>query len=438
MVTLRQQNQNTPITGFQSRFVDVWWRLLLVTLVCICISCTSIQPACNTKPCRVKTVDSSQINQRLILIGDAGKLTKKAGKGIKRKALLRALRNYLTVVSEATTIVFLGDNIYPHGLPDQDDFPIGQDTHCSKRACAEKRLNVQLDLLEQSGARGIFVPGNHDWDKAGKSGWRFIDNLQTYILTQQQQRNINVSLMPEHGCPGPSQVILPGLSSAKGVMLLLVDTQWWLHQYDKPSQQNPASCPAVTKQAVIQLLAQHIESARRDHLHVIIAGHHAFESNGKHAGYITMKGLSNPLQLLSGLRNRTPWASPQSLENPTYKAMRQQFETVFQSAAERGLKSLIYAAGHDHSLQVLKSQQPGSSIYYLVSGLGSGTEYPVGSDSRTLFSRVSKQGGFMVVDYLKTGQIRLAVIVPTEKRAVCQSTKANCEVFSTWLPAGEV
>ena len=67
---------------------------------------------------------------------------------------------------------------------------------------------------------------------------------------------------------------------------------------------------------------------------------------------------------------------------------------------------LIYAAGHDHSLQVLKGC---TADYLLVSGAGSHNKLSaVTSGKNTFFS--DKATGFMVVDFLENGKVLLRVV----------------------------
>ena len=56
--------------------------------------------------------------------------------------------------ADRVAVVFLGDNVYPAGL---------RATEHAGRAEDERRLEAQLDAARRSGARGILVPGNHDW-----------------------------------------------------------------------------------------------------------------------------------------------------------------------------------------------------------------------------------------------------------------------------------
>jgi len=68
---------------------------------------------------------------------------------------------------------------------------------------------------------------------------------------------------------------------------------------------------------------------------------------------------------------------------------------------------LVYAAGHEHNLQVLKGRE---TPYLLVSGAGAfGHLTPAHDTPATLFARTAS--GFMRVDVDKNGEARLAVVV---------------------------
>ena len=75
---------------------------------------------------------------------------------------------------------------------------------------------------------------------------------------------------------------------------------------------------------------------------------------------------------------------------------------------------LIYAAGHDHSLQVLKGR---ATDYLLVSGAGSNVKLSkVKHGKNTLFAH--KHTGFMVIDFLENGKVVLRVVEPANKEVV--------------------
>ena len=87
--------------------------------------------------------------------------------------------------------------------------------------------------------------------------------------------------------------------------------------------------------------------------------------------------------------------------------MRDALSEVLASRTKRG--PVLYAGGHEHSLQVLSSDVVD---YVLVSGAGSeGKITAVGSGPDTLFAH--EHTGFIAVD-VETDVIRVSVVEPTE------------------------
>src|SRR2546422_152317 len=127
-------------------------------------------------------------------------------------------------------IVFLGDNVYPDGMPD---------SAAPGRGAAERVLTQQLRVLQASGARGFFVPGNHDWDSMQPGGWDAIRRQERFIAGA----GGGLTLLPAGGCPGPAR---PGVG--RGVRLAGPDTQWGVPGGTKPARP-PSSCPASSESA---------------------------------------------------------------------------------------------------------------------------------------------------------------------------------------------
>ncbi|HEU5303315.1 MAG TPA: metallophosphoesterase, partial [Gemmatimonadales bacterium] len=323
----------------------------------------------------------------LYLIGDAGApnpsgepvlqaLTRDAGSGRSRRV-----------------VVFLGDNIYPRGLPAAG---------APGRAEAERRLAAQVAALRAAGATGYFVPGNHDWARFGQDGWAAVRRQEAFIDSAGAG---TIHLLPGGGCPGPRAVDLGR------VRLVLLDTQWWLHHGPKP--EHPESeCAADAELEIVDSLRTAL-AVSPDRL-VVVAGHHPLTSGGEHGGYFgwmdhvfplrpVAPWLWLPLPLIGSLypAARQHGFSSQDAGSPAYMRMVRAFSRAFESAPPA-----LYAAGHEHNMQVIADRRAGLQ---LVIGTGyyghHGRVVPVRG---TLFAR--EASGFARLDVPQRGRARLAVI----------------------------
>ena len=328
------------------------------------------------------------VETRVYLIGDAGAPAP-------GDAVLEALAGEVAADPARSVVVFLGDNIYPAGLP-----PEGT----PGRKEAERRLDAQIDLVRDAGARGIFVPGNHDWGAWGAAGWEAVTRQGRRIAAR---GGTKVALLPEGGCPGP---VVRDIDTR--LRLIALDTQWWLHAYAKPLHPK-SSCPEDSEAEVVDALRAAIEGAgdRR----VVVVGHHPLASGGIHGGNFGWRDHIFPLRAkrswlwipLPGIGSAYPLArrrgvSDQDLSGTLNVHMREAIGGVFAKAAP-----LVYAAGHEHNLQVIEGK---GAEYLLVSGTGfyghaSRTAFTGG----TIFARVAS--GFMRLDVSPSGEVRLAVVV---------------------------
>ena len=104
------------------------------------------------------------IRQRVLLIGDAGQLNQS-----RTAPTFKSLFGKASILPDKTTIIFLGDNIYNNGLPEEE---------ASDREGKEKILRKQLDWFRSivgTRATGIVIPGNHDWDDGRRDGLKAIE-----------------------------------------------------------------------------------------------------------------------------------------------------------------------------------------------------------------------------------------------------------------------
>jgi hypothetical protein len=389
----------------------------LIAVAFAATACASALEPATPVPAPAPPKDSIEV--AIFLIGDAGSKAYDGEPVLKELALqsdsLRPVRQF---------IVFLGDNVYPRGVP-----PVGN----PNRKDAERRLAAQVLAIRKGSAQGLLIPGNHDWDRQGRDGWNSIRRQDSLV---RQFGGTDVRLAPSGGCPGPDVVDL-----GTHVRLIALDTEWWVHNDVKPYGDS-SPCPTRTYQEVEDSLA----GALRDkgQRHAIVLTHHPMRSGGSHGGSFTVNDhifpLRNwkrwmwlPLPIIGSLYplSRQMGISNQDVSGGKYRLMRSAFERAFYQ-----YPPLIMASGHDHDLQVIRGGRSGITwaAYQLVSGAGIlGHASVVRDIEGTLFKR--EAAGFMRLDVTRAGRMRLSVttVVPEGQRPVGESA----EVYSLWLTGEE-
>lgn len=317
----------------------------------------------------------AEIRYRIILLGDGGDPEK-------GEPVLGTLGKWAKAVPKKTSIVFLGDNMYPNGLIEDN------------RNKANDLLGPQLDIVIASQAFGLFIPGNHDWDDDGKDGQSAVMAQEAFInkhLSAQSEYE-HPAFLPTGGKPGPCGLELP--PTAPVVRLIVLDTQWWLHEHDKPLDKDPET---VIKKLKAELMTE---------LPVIVVGHHPIETYGPHGGV-----WYKPEWVCSLFSWLKCDVCKQDVNGKDYKDLVNRLNQAFWRSGPGRTPLLIYAAGHDHSLQVLRGR---TTDYLLVSGAGSSKKISeVWHGYNTLFAHEST--GFMVVDFLENDAVLLRVVEPANK-----------------------
>jgi len=300
---------------------------------------------------------TDSLQARVILIGDAGSFVMnkepvKAGEIAGKAPVIDAVRNYFKL-DKKTVIVYLGDNLYKEGLP--DDQTLGY-------ADAKAVLDSQINIARGTGARVIFIPGNHDWNNGGPHGYEAIIREEQYINYLSDN---NVRFYPGSGCPGPTEIPI-----SQDVTLVVMDSQWWLHESDKPGVES--DCNSKTEEEVLVQLEDILQKNSKKL--VIFACHHPFKSYGIHGGNFNLKQhifpLTDlnpkyyiPLPLIGSIYpiTRGIFGTIQDLPHPRYQNMINAVTKVL-----RTHPNVIHVAGHEHTLQLIND----SSHYYIVSGAG--------------------------------------------------------------------
>lgn len=298
------------------------------------------------QPVLIKEKATDSLQAKIVLIGDAGALVN--GKA----TVLDAIKNQFKL-DEKTTVLFLGDNLYSYGLPDETYQRYNE---------IKAALDSQINLIKGTKAKAIMIPGNHDWANGAPEGFENVTRQQKYV---DKFSNQNFEFYPKDGCPGPINVKI-----SKDVVLVIMDSQWWLHTQDKPGVES--DCNQKTEEEVLEELKDVLN--KNYNKLVVIAMHHPFKSNGPHGGYYTLKqhifpfteshpNLYIPLPVIGSIYpiTRGIFGTKQDIHHPNYQNMINKI-----TKAIKLHPNVIMVAGHEHNLQYIKD----SSINYVISGSG--------------------------------------------------------------------
>ncbi len=321
------------------------------------------------------------ISHSLYFIGDAGEPYNE------HNTLGNVLQEVIKTSGVDVTVLFLGDNIYPKGMPDVND---------KYRDVAEKILKTQVDWLKDVNAKIIFIPGNHDWMRGRRQGWKQLTNAQGWLDSLNDNR---VTIYPRDGCPGPVEISL-----SSDAALVILDTQWFLHPWEKPGEEG--NCDAKTPAEALLMVNDIF--ARNAGKRVIVAGHHPMITYGDHGGIFTLKDHIFPLTALHSRLYipfpivgsfyplyRTWFGDIQDTAHPLYKEMIHGLTSVMTQ-----YPGTIYAAGHEHSLQAIEKD----SVYFVGSGAGIKT---TGVKQKGYSKFAASTTGFVKADIFKAGKVIL-------------------------------
>jgi hypothetical protein len=322
------------------------------------------------------------INQRIFLIGDAGDMNTPT------HPVIDWLKKHVDWNDERNAVIFLGDNVYPLGLPLEGE---------SSYPHAKAILDDQISLVKDKKAKAFFIPGNHDWRNGKLGGWEQVINQVDYINELGMK---NIQAWPLNGCPGPVEVEL-----SDKVVVVLIDSQWFLFLHDKPGPGSNCSSKTVEEFGVElgEIAASHPNQM------LVIALHHAMYSYGPHGGDYTWRehifpftainpNLYIPLPIIGSIYplTRGVFGSVQDIPHPLYKTMINTIESVLKNH-----RYPVVVAGHDHGLQYILREKGKDTIPAIVSGAGSElTRIRPGRYSK--FSDASL--GFAVLEVYKSGK----------------------------------
>lgn len=298
-----------------------------------------------TNPISRNATDSSKVAHTFYLIGDAGNANEK-----KAQQTLGLLEQRLAQSNKNSTLLFLGDNIYPKGLPNTD--------RQNERIMAESKLTSQLKLSKSFQGKTIFIPGNHDW----YSGIKGLERQAKFVTNYLDDKK---SFLPRKSCA------IDDIEINKNITLVTIDSQWFLEDWDEGTSIND-DCTIKTREAFFAELESILNKNKEKT--IILAVHHPLMSNGTHGGQFSVEKQLFPFEQkiplpvvgsVINLLRKTSGASPQDLQNKQYTLFVKRVKTLLQDQ-----DNVIVVSGHDHNLQYISKD----NIKQIISGASSKSE----------------------------------------------------------------
>ncbi|MGY5353055.1 metallophosphoesterase [Wenyingzhuangia sp. IMCC45533] len=275
----------------------------------------------------------------IYLIGDAGGSPNS-------NQTFQSLKQKLASEGENSSVIFLGDNVYPAGLSPKKG---------RRQTDGLNKLTAQTDILKNYKGQKFFIPGNHDWMK----GLKGLKEQEKFI-----EKTIGKNtFLPENGCP------LKVVHLNSKVDVIFIDSQWYITDWDKHPEINDKCDEIKTREKFFIELEGLINKSQSKI--TLIAMHHPTVSRGTHGGAISLKSHLYPIGNkvpLPGLGTviqtirKTSGLNTQDIQGYNYNELVKRVTTL---AKEH--ERIMFVSGHDHNLQYLFNQ----GIPQIVSGSGS-------------------------------------------------------------------
>ncbi|MEI7485855.1 MAG: metallophosphoesterase [Chryseobacterium sp.] len=293
----------------------------------------------------VKNSDIKSENDfKIFLVGDAGNADE-----TQTQNTLNLLKNKLDSADEKSMLIFLGDNIYPSGMPKESD---------KDYALAKQKLENQLAITKNFKGKTLVIPGNHDW-------YHGLDGLKAEEDFVKSYLNDKKSFLPKNSCP------IDDINLTKDIKLIVIDAEWALINWDQYPGINK-NCNIKTREDLF-IEFKDLVNKNQDK-RIIVALHHPIISSGTHAGYTSPKSHLFPLKskvpvpgvasLINVLRSSSG-ASLEDINNQHYADLANRLKSIVQEK-----ENVIFVSGHDHNLQYHEER----NIRQIISGAGSKTD----------------------------------------------------------------
>lgn len=322
----------------------------------------------------------------VFLIGDTGNVHRHG-----QDPVLETLSSHFNE-NQNSAVVFLGDNIYPRGLPPERNI---------LRKDAENGLLAHKNALKDYHGRVFFISGNHDWNKGRPDGYDYVIRQEEYLEKLFSEK----VMFPENACPGPTEIEL----NSK-LTMVLINTQWWLQPGYRPIGKD-CGCSVESEEDFFEQLTQILE--KNYGKRILIAGHAPVYSYAIHGGRYKLKHhlfpftiyhrrAYVPLPLIGSLLPvyRKYFGAKEDIAHPRYRRLRHRLIDIFKNHP-----GIIYASGHEHNLQHITKDEN----HFIISGAGSKLKYVLREGKNLKFGL--KQKGFFKLEFEADGKVNLSAWV---------------------------
>ncbi|KFC19525.1 metallophosphoesterase [Chryseobacterium sp. FH1] len=374
----------------------------LFLLLCLLQSCATYQPQYIADAEKEVYPEDKRVVHTFFLIGDAGN-----GQVENTINHSNFLESALKDREKNSTLLFLGDNIYPAGMPDTTD---------TKRTDAEKKMQNQIDLASVSKGKTIFIPGNHDWYNDGVKG---LKRQQEFVEKQLGKK----SFLPKNGCA------IETIDISDDIVLIIVDSQWYIANWNKEPTINE-NCEIKTRTDFLDEFRSEVKKSRGKT--TLVAIHHPMFSNGPHGGQYSFKSHLKPFPVLGSFKNlirETSGISNADMQNEKYNELKKNLV----AAAQQNDK-VIFVSGHENSLQYIVED----NLHQVISGSGSKTSPTRNSNGGKFSYGVN---GYAIVDVFDDGSSFVRFINSNDNKVLYQSNvlppdiKKQNSTFDTDFPS---
>ncbi|WP_313514868.1 metallophosphoesterase [Sphingobacterium sp.] len=337
---------------------------------------------------------AQQVEQRLIIFGDAGEINSKQSFLIKNANSLQ--------IPNKTKAFFIGDNIYPTGMA----------LSGKKKEETQEILKSQFEGFRELQVPVYFLAGNHDWDRSGKEG---LEKIKAQADFLNNYGDPGLKYLPEAGKIGPTVLTLNPKTIA-----VLYDSEFWLfphHNRDVTAEKDQfiADIKKIlekNRDKTVLMISHHPMVSFGDHSLIYNWKDHIFPlTDVKSSLYIPLPGIGSLYPLL-----RTHVVKfAEDLKHPIYQDL---IKRVTDATAEH--PKVLFVAGHDHGLQYIEQDK----IRQVVSG--SGSKQSDIHQREPLKYGYNKQG-FSVIDLLNNGKVRLTFYIDSPKDSLTKSYEVLIE-----------